>query len=569
MEQLEKYFDTAFGAPDGVKKLRELILTLAMQGKLVPQNSVDKPTSEVLQSIKLKHKEKYAEITKSNKKSGSVNQESIPYDIPFNWKWVTLSEIGEINPRNTADENLDAGFVPMPLIKAKYGVSHSFEARKWKLIRSGYTHFSNGDIGLAKITPCFENAKSCVFNNLPNGLGAGTTELHIFRNTFELVQPEFLLAYFKSPKFISDGINKMTGSAGQKRVPTEYFSTNPLPLPPFKEQQRIVKKIDQLMSRCDDLEKLSNERDQKRLTVHTAAIRKLLDAPDQATFDDAWQFITRYFGDLYTVRENVAELRKAILQLAVMGKLVPQDPKEGTARDIIYSNKNLDQTRSRGQHVTNKIDQKISTEVSMPFPIPVNWQWLKLGDLITSIDAGWSPACETVPANHEEWGVLKTTAVQSLAFWPHENKALPKKLTPRPDIVTEEGDILITRAGPKNRVGICCVAKSVPPKLMLSDKIIRIRIDKNILDLDYCALSLTIGTGADQIELFKSGMAESQMNISQDKIKKIIIAVPPLKVQKQIVKEIERLSNFCDTLEQQIELAFQKQAEVLKVVITH
>lgn len=550
MDQLEKYFDTAFGAPDGVNKLRGLILTIALQGKLVPQDCNDVSSGEILQNIKIKCKEKFTQLLKANKRVNSKIEGAIPYNIPSNWKWVTLSEIGEINPRNSADENLDAGFVPMPLIKAKYGVSHSFEVRKWKAIRNGYTHFSNGDIGLAKITPCFENAKSCVFNNLPNSIGAGTTELHIFRNSFGLIEPEFLLAYFKSPKFILEGTKKMTGSAGQKRVPTDYFATNPFPLPPIKEQQRIVRKIDQLMSRCDELEKLRVERDQKRIAVHTAAIRKLLDAQDQVTFDDAWQFITCHFGDLYNVKENVAELRKAILQLAVMGKLVKQDAKEGTAR--------------LQQNLINQKAQVIQNEIINP--LPNNWRFIKLEDVIISIDAGWSPACETTAAKQGEWGVLKTTAVQSLAFWSHENKALPKKLTPRPDIIAEEGDILITRAGPKNRVGICCVVKSVPPKLMLSDKIIRLRIDQNILDPDYCALSLTIGTGAEQIELSKSGMAESQMNISQDKIKKIIIAVPPLDEQRRIVQEIKKLSTLFETIEVQIERALKKQEKVLQAL---
>ena len=84
----------------------------------------------------------------------------------------------------------------MPLIFAKYGTPHKFEIRKWAEIKKGYTHFADADIVLAKITPCFENGKSCVFNGLPNRLGAGTTELHIFRNTFNAICPEYLLAYF-------------------------------------------------------------------------------------------------------------------------------------------------------------------------------------------------------------------------------------------------------------------------------------------------------------------------------------------------------------------------------------
>ncbi|MBL0171689.1 MAG: hypothetical protein IPP90_13375 [Gemmatimonadaceae bacterium] len=101
-----------------------------------------------------------------------------------------------------------------------------------------YTHFAEGDVALAKITPCFKNGKSTVFRNLTNGIGAGTTELHVVRPI--IVVPEYVLAYLKSPSFVNEGIPRMTGTAGQKRVPSDYFANTPLPLPPLAEQHRIV-----------------------------------------------------------------------------------------------------------------------------------------------------------------------------------------------------------------------------------------------------------------------------------------------------------------------------------------
>jgi hypothetical protein len=118
--------------------------------------------------------------------------------------------------------------------------------------KKGYTHFAEGDVGLAKITPCFENGKSTVFRNLTGGIGAGTTELHIVRPIF--VDANYILIFLKSPHFIETGIPKMTGTAGQKRVPFEYFAYSPFPLPPLAEQHRIVAKVDELMALCDRLE---------------------------------------------------------------------------------------------------------------------------------------------------------------------------------------------------------------------------------------------------------------------------------------------------------------------------
>ena len=104
-------------------------------------------------------------------------------------------------------------------------------------MRKGYTHFANGDVVLAKITPCFENGKAAVMANLTNGFGAGTTELHVVRPITGGVEPGYIYIFLRSPYFKTIGERHMTGTAGQKRLPTEYFATRPFPLPPLAEQK--------------------------------------------------------------------------------------------------------------------------------------------------------------------------------------------------------------------------------------------------------------------------------------------------------------------------------------------
>ena len=138
------------------------------------------------------------------------------------------------------------------MIPAEYGAYNTCEPRPWGAIRKGYTHLAEGDVGLAKITPCFENGKSVVFRNLTGRIGSGTTELHVLRPI--LVDADYVLLFLKSPQFIQNGIQRMTGTAGQKRVPREYFANSPFPLPPLAEQQRIVAIVNKLMTLCDWLE---------------------------------------------------------------------------------------------------------------------------------------------------------------------------------------------------------------------------------------------------------------------------------------------------------------------------
>lgn len=239
--------------PEQVKALRKTILNLAVQGKLVPQDPDDEPASELLKRIG-KEKRRLEKIGKIRKErtSSPVPEDASPFPLPQNWQWSQIAEIGLLNPRNEAADDLSASFIPMPMIPAEYGATCSHEVRQWTNIKRGYTHFAEGDVGLAKITPCFQNGKSTVFRNLTGDLGSGTTELHIVRPL--LVDPYFIVLFLKSPYFIENGIPKMTGTAGQKRVPAKYFAHSPFPLPPLDEQRRIVAKVNELMALCDRLE---------------------------------------------------------------------------------------------------------------------------------------------------------------------------------------------------------------------------------------------------------------------------------------------------------------------------
>lgn len=157
-----------------------------------------------------------------------------------------MLDLGEINPRNRATDDELAAFIPMSGIsQVHHGVLVS-ETRQWVEIKQGFTHFANGDVVLAKITPCFENGKAAVISGLdnPNGIGAGTTELHVFRTIHPEVLSTYIYLFLRSPFFAFEGERNMTGTAGQKRLPTEYFATRAMPLPTFAEQERIVAKVD-------------------------------------------------------------------------------------------------------------------------------------------------------------------------------------------------------------------------------------------------------------------------------------------------------------------------------------
>ena len=241
------------------------ILDLAIRGQLVPHNPDDEPASVLLERIraekedlikqgKIKRDKKESVIFKGEDNSYYLNDsqmtvdinDELPFEIPTSWCWVRLKDVFIINPRNKLEDDLNVSFIPMPLIDDGYSGKHTSEVRSWKEVKTGFTHFAEGDIGIAKITPCFENRKSTVFINLTNGYGAGTTELHILRPIDNSILSQYLLAYLKSDYFVDNGKQTFTGAVGQQRIGKEYIENAYFPIPPKSEQERIIQIINNL-----------------------------------------------------------------------------------------------------------------------------------------------------------------------------------------------------------------------------------------------------------------------------------------------------------------------------------
>ena len=237
-------------------KLKKSILQYAIQGKLVPQDSSDEPASVLLSKIKAE-KEKLINEGKIKKENPlpPITDSEKPFDIPDSWQWVRLGEVSILNPKNNISDNMEVSFVPMCLVKDGYSNHHDFERKKWSDIKNGFTHFANGDIGVAKITPCFQNKKSVIFKDLVNGYGAGTTELSVVRTINNTIDASFFLTLFKSDYFIINGVKSFTGTAGQQRIHKDYIKNFLAPLPPLNEQKRIVARIQELFSEIDKMMK--------------------------------------------------------------------------------------------------------------------------------------------------------------------------------------------------------------------------------------------------------------------------------------------------------------------------
>ena len=236
------------------QELKNSILQLAIQGRLVEQRPEEGTAQELYQQIQAE-KQRLIQEGKIKKKKPlpEITEDEKPFEIPESWMWVRLNSIVLINPKNELDDELETSFIPMALLADGYRSSYTYEIRSWKDIKRGFTHFATGDIGIAKITPCFQNRKSAIFTELKNGYGAGTTELSIVRVIGNTISSEFLLWFFKSAYFIENGVKSFTGTAGQQRINKDYLPHCVLPLPPLAEQKRIVARLEELLPLCERL----------------------------------------------------------------------------------------------------------------------------------------------------------------------------------------------------------------------------------------------------------------------------------------------------------------------------
>ena len=250
-----------FGIRNTIKKS---LVQEAIQGKLVPQITEEGTAQELLEQIK---EEKLKLVKEGKLKKSALNDsvifrgddnkyyekigkkcvditEEIPFPIPAKWQWVRIRDVFQLNPKNEADDETLAAFIPMEKVSAGYKSDFTFDLVKWGNIKKGFTHFANGDVAFAKITPCFQNRKSAIFHGLPNGIGAGTTELKVLRPYGNTIGRWFLLYFLESPYFIDEATFK--GTANQQRIVVGYLENKLFPLPPKEEQQRIVAQIEKL-----------------------------------------------------------------------------------------------------------------------------------------------------------------------------------------------------------------------------------------------------------------------------------------------------------------------------------
>lgn len=552
VELLEKHFDTAFSAPDGIKKLRELILTLAMRGKLVPQDPNEQPASDLLQEIEAEKQRLVKEgQIKKPKPLPPVAEEEKPYALPQGWEWVRLRDIchdwGQRVPNSrftyidvSAIDNKSGRIAEAQIIGASDAPS-----RARKIVHPG-------DVVYSTVRPYLLNVAIIEREYVPEPIASTAfAVLHSYNGVLN----RFVFRYLRSPIFISYVERTQKGVAYPAINDGDFFS-GLFSLPPSDEQHRIVAKIDELMARCDELEKLRTAQQGARLTVHAAAIKQLLNIAEPAQHQRAQAFLAEHFGELYTVKENVAELRKAILQLAVMGKLVPQDPNDQPASELLKEIEVEKQRLVKEGKIKKPKPLPPVTEEEKPHALPKGWEWVRLGEL------GITQTGTTPPSKDRESygyhipfigpGDIKNNGIDYSGNGLSERGLLKGRLIDAKSVL------------------MVCIGGSIG-KHAIADQDITCNQQINTLT-PYKPISEKyffhiMASAYFQNAVIGQAGGSATPIINKQKWSGIPVPLTSVSEQHRIVTRIDQLMALCDTLDQQIDAATTKQAELLGAVI--
>jgi len=541
--KLDTFFDN-FGlladAPNGVQKLREMILQLAVQGKLVPQNPKDEHASVLLKKIKAEKERLIKEgKTKKAKPLPPIKSDETPYALPNSWKWVRFGEIIDLisgQHIKSADYNSNSVGIAYLTGPSDFGDVHPIIA-KWT--KKPKTVAIKNDIlltvkgaGLGK-NNIVDVDKVAISRQLMaiRCNDVDYSYIHLFINS--------KYSYFQS---IGVGI-AIPG------ISRENVLTLVSPLPPFNEQKRIVAKVDELMALCDELEARKQKVSINCIQLNDASIHKLLTAREPKIFSKHWQRICNNFNLLYYKPENVTKLRQAVLQLAIQGKLVPQDPKDEPA-SVLLDKIKAEKKRLIKEKKIKKMKALPSIDPDeIPYAVPTGWEWEKTERLcfVTKL-AGFEYTKYINLSDFGEVPVIRAQNVRrdridgtNLKYIDLEtSQSLTRSALTRPSILMTFigagiGDVAIFNK--RRRWHLAPNVAKLEPFNFYSENI----------DIRYLLHYLMSEVG--RIEIFKHRKATAQPSLSMATIRDINVAIPPLGEQKRIVAKVDELMSLCDELE--------------------
>ncbi|WP_053144977.1 restriction endonuclease subunit S [Erwinia billingiae] len=536
----------------GIKKLRELILELAVRGKLVPQDPNDEPASELLKRIAAEKAEllKQGKI-KKQKLLLEISEEEKPFELPEGWEWMRLGFItnyGECDKAEPTDANADTWIVELEDIEkstSKLLNRVKFSERPFK---SSKNKFYKNDVLYGKLRPYLDKVL------VADDSGVCTTEIIPIKG-YGNILPDYIRLLLKSPRFIAYA-NKSTHGMNLPRLGTDKAIHAVVELTSIAEQARIVNKVDELMSLCDQLEQQSLTSLEAHQHLVGTLLATLTESQNAEELAENWARISQHFDTLFTTEASIDALKQTILQLAVMGKLVPQDPNDEPASELL---KRIEQEKAQlvkeGKIKKQKPLPPVSDE-EKPFVLPKGWEWIRFGEILAALKYGTSQKCDYLTNGYPVLRIPNVVggeiSLEDMKFGKlseHEVKELS----------LEKDDLIFIRSnGSLSIVGQCTLLRRHLVNHAYAGYLIRARMYNNFVCAEYISLMMKAIFIRDQIEK-PIRTTTGVKNINSSELSNLKLAFPPLSTQKAIVEKISVLLSFCESLKSLLQSAQQTQ----------
>lgn len=546
----------------GIQKLRELILEMAVRGLLVPQDPNDEPASELLKKIAAEKAQliKDGKIKKS-KPLPEITDDEKPFELPKGWEWVRLGEVGNVFNGNSINERIKkekyTNVEGLPFIATK-DVGYGFEP----------LNYDNGvkiPVGEPKFVVAHSGAVLICAEGGSAGKKCGITDQDIcFGNKlfvnepFASIDPKFILAIYLSPSFYEKFSEVMTGIIGG--ISRSNFINLPLQLPPLDEQTRIVAKVDELMALCDALETQTLDSIATHQKLVETLLGNLVNPDNSADSHQAWLLIEQHFDVLFTTEHSIDTLKQTILQLAVMGKLVPQDPNDEPASELLKKIAAEKAQLIKDGKIKKSKPLPPITDNEKPFDLPKGWEWCRVIDLAV-VGTGATPSrAEARYYNPPEFNWV-TSGETSSEFVFETSEMISKKAIKETNVsIYPVGTLIMAMYGQGKTRGQITELK-IPAgtnqacaaiQLITKDDSHRAYI-KNYFKKSY-----------EEIREAAAGGAQPNLNVG--KVSANIIALPPKEEQTRIVAKVNQLMTLCDQLKSKLQIAQTTQAHLAQTI---
>lgn len=544
----------------GIKKLRELILELAVRGKLVPQDPNDEPASELLKRIAAEKAElvKQGKI-KKQKPLPEISEEEKPFELPVGWEVIRLGEIATkigsgSTPRGGQSTYVSSG---IHFLRSQNIWNDGLKLDDVVFITSEvYSQMEGSQVEgfdiLLNITGA-SLGRSAIY---PDNIGEANVNQHV--TIIRLIKKEminFLHLAITSPVIQKLIWGRQVGMAieGLSKKTLELFE---IPVPPLSEQFRIVHKARDLMSLCDQLEQQSlTSLDAHQQLVETL-LATLTESQNAEELTANWARISQHFDTLFTTEASIDELKQIILQLAVMGKLVPQDPNDEPASELL---KRIEQEKAQlvkeGKIKKQKPLPPVSDE-EKPFELPQGWEWIRFSEILAELKYGTSQKCDYSTNGYPVLRIPNVVggeiSLEDMKFGKlseHEVKELSLK----------KDDLIFIRSnGSLSIVGQCTLLRQSLVDHAYAGYLIRARMFCDSVCAEYISLMMKTVFIRDQIEK-PIRTTTGVKNINSSELSNLKLALPPLLMQKVIVEKTDVLLSFCESLQSRLQSAQQTQ----------